>query len=173
MAIGKKTTTDPEIGDIVSANVARCYVFENEFANGVPTEYPMGARIGAILEITAANFRTDKGWVEKNKVIASVNPMYNYGGTSGVVDNRKFNWGTFLGGIAAGIGSFFGSKSATQNDTRTAPPVQNNQPLEKGIGDTEKKAVPIWVYGIGALAIFGILAAIFWPKKKKVEPIVI
>ncbi|MBB3841125.1 hypothetical protein FHS57_005146 [Runella defluvii] len=186
MALGKKSTNLPEIGDLVTVKVVRAFVFDDKDETGIPTDYPQNASLGVLQAIEENSegktmYQVDNGWIAADEVATKVNPKYSYpntttttsgGSTTTKKDNSAF-W-TAISSIATGIFGIFGGKKTSTSGSSTT---ENTDTSEKDTGDgtngggTTKKTTPTWVYlTFGGVVVVGIIAALLWPKKKEPTP---
>lgn len=182
MALGKKSTNLPEIGDLVTVKVVRAFVFDDKDETGIPTDYPQNASLGVLQAIEENSegktmYQVDNGWIAADEVTTKVNPKYSYpntttttsgGSTTTKKDNSAF-W-TAISSIATGIFGIFGGKKTSTSGSSTT---ENGDTSVGGtdLGTTPKKTTPTWVYlTFGGVVVVGIIAALLWPKKKEPTP---
>lgn len=178
MALGKKSKTAPEIGDLVRMGSGSSnFVFDDVNASNIIEEVPSGVSLGAILSIQTNEddiemYEIDKGFVYADEVTTSINSNYNYPDKPISANNTTQDTKTNSGGVWTAINTFLSGIFGVINKKKTTTTVdgdtdEDGVTIETPNDTTTKTGTPTWVwFTAGGVILTGIIVALAWPKKK-------
>jgi hypothetical protein len=169
MAQGKKTTTAPEVGDLVTSKNADTYGFNSLEDRTNAFRYDAGEPMGNILAVGTYKdetlYQTTRGWLFDWSVTTKANPEYNYAGTSG-----GGSWSDSLNKLLDLAKGVLLPSKKTNTGTGTQIGTKGEDDDETDPKDETKKSNTVW-YVVGGVSVVGVvLAILFWPKKNKAVP---